>query len=33
MPRVGLWLDTSPMTAEQTVDLIMANLSEATIAG
>lgn len=32
MRRVGLWIDTSSMTAEQTVDLIMTNLNEATIA-
>lgn len=33
MPRVGLWLDTSNMTAEQTVDAIAANLDEALISG
>jgi len=31
MPRVGLWIDTSDMTAEQTVDAIAANLDEAVI--
>jgi len=33
MPRVGLWIDTSDMTAEQTVDAIAANLDEALIPG
>lgn len=33
MPRVGLWIDTSDMTAEQTVDAIAANLGEARIPG
>jgi hypothetical protein len=33
MPRVGLWIDTSDMTAEQTVDAIAANLDEARIPG
>lgn len=33
MPRVGLWVDTSDMTAEQTVDAITAHLSEAVIPG
>jgi len=31
MPRVGLWIDTSDMTAEQTVDAIAARLGEAVI--
>jgi len=33
MPRVGLWLDTSDMTAGQTVDAVMARLEEASIPG
>jgi gluconate kinase len=33
MPRVGLWIDTSDMTAEQTADAIAANLGEALIPG
>jgi hypothetical protein len=33
MPRVGLWIDTSDMTAEQTVDAIVASLDEALIPG
>jgi len=30
-PRVGLWLDTSDLTAEQTVDAILARPNEATL--
>ena len=33
MPRVGLWIDTSDLTAEQTVDAIMDRLDEALIPG
>lgn len=33
MPRVGLWIDTSDMMAEQTVDAIAASLDKALIAG
>jgi gluconate kinase len=33
MPRVGLWIDTSDMTAEQTVDAIAAGLDEAVVPG
>jgi len=33
MPRVGLWIDTSDMTAEQTVDAIEASLDEAVVPG
>jgi hypothetical protein len=33
MPRVGLWIDTSDMTAGQTVDAIMDRLDEALIPG
>ena len=33
LPRVGLWIDTSDMTVEQTVDAIAANLDEALISG
>ncbi len=29
MPRVGLWLDTSRLTADETVDQILARLDEA----
>jgi predicted kinase len=31
-PRIGLWLDTSDQTPEQTVDEILARMSEATTA-
>jgi chloramphenicol 3-O-phosphotransferase len=31
MPRIGLWIDTSDMTAEQTVDAIEGRLDEALI--
>jgi chloramphenicol 3-O-phosphotransferase len=31
MPRVGLWIDTSDMTAEETVGAIAANLDEALV--
>jgi chloramphenicol 3-O-phosphotransferase len=30
-PRIGLWLDTSNLTVEQTVDTILAHLDEALI--
>ena len=30
-PRLGLWLDTSTLTVEQTVDTIVARLSEAAV--
>jgi predicted kinase len=33
MPRVGLWIDTSTMTVEQTIDAIMASLDDALISG
>jgi gluconate kinase len=33
MPRVGLWIDTSDLTAGQTVDAIMDRLDEALIPG
>src|SRR5215469_9739792 len=33
MPRVGLWIDTSDLTAEQTVDAITARFHEAVIPG
>lgn len=33
MPRIGLWLDTSDMTAESTVDAILADLDAAVIPG
>ena len=31
-PRLGLWLDTSRLTAEQTVDAILARLPESAVA-
>lgn len=31
MPRVGLWIDTSDVTAGQAVNVIAANLDEALI--
>ena len=31
-PRIGLWLDTSALTPEQTVDAVLAGLPEARIA-
>jgi hypothetical protein len=33
MPRVGLWIDTSHITAGQTVDAIMERLDEVVIPG
>jgi adenylylsulfate kinase-like enzyme len=33
MPRVGLWLDTSALTAAETVDRIAESLDQATIEG
>ena len=33
MPRVGLWIVTSDMTAKQTVAAIAANLDEALVPG
>jgi hypothetical protein len=33
MPRVALWIDTSDLTAEQTVDAIAASPDKAVIAG
>jgi hypothetical protein len=33
MPRAGLWIDSSDMTAERTADAIEASLDEALIPG
>ncbi len=30
-PRLGLWLDTSPLTADETVDIILADLDQAKV--
>lgn len=32
-PRIGLWLDTTGQTAEQTVDTVLAELGRARVVG